>query len=381
MFQLAPTSPTAGSQVRKPFLKVLLNGAVVLPAYSAEVTNNSHFTSDKFRVDCALSGMAAGYGASYWADSVNDRVQISMGVQAQTASSSNVAWNQPGQSQQSSGTPYILGQVDNAEIDQVRQVLTLTGRDLSAVFLDAQTTQKFQNQTSSQIAATLAARHGLQTNIAATMTPVGTYYTADRVNLTRKQSEWDLLIFLAQHEGFDLWVSGNTLNFQPSLNLATATPYVMIYSSAPSRFASFMDLKMSRSQTLARDVTVTVRSWNQVQQKGFTVTAKRQQAAKGQRAGGPAQNYTFTVPNLDQVSAQNYANRKLEEITRMERVINAELAGDDTLTIRTPIQLVGTGTSFDQLYYPDTITRSISFESFRMKVRAKNHSTESMVVE
>jgi hypothetical protein len=65
----------------------------------------------------------------------------------------------------------------------------------------------------------------------------------------------------------------------------------------------------------------------------------------------------------------------------MERVINAELAGDDTLTIRTPIQLVGTGTSFDQMYYPDTITRSISFESFKMRVRAKNHSTESMVTE
>jgi phage protein D len=256
-------------------LKVLLNGSVVLPAYSAEVTNNSHFTSDKFRVDCALSAMPAGYGASYWADSVNDRVQISMGT-----GTGSVA-------------PYILGQIDNAEMDQVRQVLTLTGRDLSAVFLDTQTTQKFQNQTSSQIATMLAAKHGLQANVAATMTPVGTYYTTDRVNLARKQSEWDLLIFLAQHEGFDLWVSGNTLNFQPSLNLAAGTPFVMIYSAAPSRFASFTDLKMSRSQTLARDVTVTVRSWNQVQQKGFTVTAKRQQAAKGQRAGGPAQNFTF----------------------------------------------------------------------------------------
>jgi phage protein D len=280
-----------------------------------------------------------------------------------------------------STAPFILGQVDNAEIDQVRQVLTLTGRDLSAVFLDTQTTQKFQNQKSSNIATMLATNHGLQANVAATITPVGTFYAADRVNLTRKQSEWDLLIFLAQHEGFDLWVSGNTLNFQPSLDLTKTTPYVMIYSAAPSQFASFLDLKMSRSQTLARDVTITVRSWNQVHQKGFNVTAKRQQAAKGQRAGGRGQNYTFTVPNLDQVAAQNYANRKLEEITRMERVIDAELAGDDTLNIRTPIQLVGTGTSFDQMYYPDTITRSASFESFRMKVRAKNHSTESMVVE
>lgn len=354
---------TSGSQVRKPFLNVLLNGAVRLPAFSAEVTNNSHFTSDRFRAECSLMAMPPGFGASYWSDSVNDRVQISMGTGTGSTS------------------PFILGQIDNAEIDQIRQVLTLTGRDLSAVFLDAQTTQKFQNQKSSDIAAMLAARHGLQANIAATMTPVGTFYTADRVNLTRRQSEWDLLIFLAQHEGFDLWVSGNTLNFQPSLDLTKISPYLMIYSGAPSKFSSFMDLKMSRSQTLARDIVVVVRSWNQVHQRGFNVTAKRQHASKGQRAGGEAQTYTFTVPNLDQVGAQNYANRKLEEISRMERVIRAELAGDDTLTIRTPIQLVGTGTSFDQMYYPDTITRSISFENYRMKVRAKNHSTESMVVE
>src|ERR1700723_3509647 len=133
----APISPTAGSQVRQPFLNVTLNGAVKLPAFAAEVTNNSHFTSDKFRAECSLSAMPAGYGAAYWSDSVNDRVQISMGTGTGSTS------------------PYILGQVDNAEIDQIRQVLTLTGRDLSAVFLDAQTTQKFQNQTSSQIATML----------------------------------------------------------------------------------------------------------------------------------------------------------------------------------------------------------------------------------
>lgn len=364
MFPPAPTKPTAGSQARKPFLKVTLNGSIVLPAFSAEVTNNSHFTSDGFRAECSLTKMPPGYGAPYWSDSVNDRVQVSMGTGTGTVA------------------PFILGQVDNVEIDQVRQVLCLTGRDLSAVFLDTQTTEKFQNQTSSQIATLLAARHGLQANIAPTITDVGTYYSVDNVNLTRRQSEWDLLIYLAQHEGYDLWVSGNTLNFQPAIDLTKTTPYVLLYSPpSAGQFASFTDLKMNRSQTLARDIIVTVRSWNQVHQKGFSVTAKRQQPNKGQRAGGPAQNYVFTVPNLDQQAALNYAKRKLEEISRMERVINAELAGDDTLTIRTPIKLVGTGTSFDQMYYPDTIKRMASFESFRMSVRAKNHSTESQVVE
>ena len=362
MFPPLQTSPTAGSQVRKPFLKVLLNGATALPAYAAEITNNSHFTSDTFRVECALTGMPAGFGAPYWSDSQGDQVQISIGTGTGAA------------------VPFILGQVDNAEIDLIKKRLILTGRDLSALLIDAKTTEKFQNQTSSQIAATLAARHGLMANIAATKTKVGTYYAVDQVNLTREESEWDLLIFLAQHEGYDLWVSGNTLNFQPSLNLDMVSPYVMIYSSVPAPYASFTDLKMSRSQTLARDIIVIVRSWNQNQETAFTVTYKRTQANKGQRAGGQAQTYSFTVPNLTKQGALNYATQKAEQISRMERVINADMAGDDTLTIRTPIQLVGTGTSFDQKYYPDTITRSISFEQFRMKVRAKNHSTQSTTI-
>jgi phage protein D len=357
---------TAGSQVRKPFLKVQLNGSVILPAYSAEVMNASHFTSDTFHTECALSDMPPGYDASYWSESVNDRVQIWMGTGTGDAA------------------PFILGQVDNAKINPIRKILTLTGRDLSAVFLDNETTEKFQNLTSSQIALKLAARRGLQANVAPTKGYVGTYYSVDKVDLTRKESEWDLLIFLAQHEGFDLWVSGNTLNFQPSLDLSKLSPYLMIYADDPQgggkKFSNLLDLDMDRSQTLARDIIVTVRSWNQYHEKPFTVIRKRQHPDKGQRAGGKAQNYTFTVPNLDEQGAINYATQKLEEISRHERVIDAWLAGDDTLNIRMPIQLVGTGTSFDQEYYPDTITRSISFGNYTMKVRAKNHSTESTVI-
>jgi phage protein D len=390
MFPPVQTNPAAGSLVRKPFVSALLNGSVSLPALSAEITNAAHFTSDTFRVEFALSAMPPGYGAAYWSDSEGDQVQISIGVQASAqpgpaaAVPSGIVWNQPSPQQQPPGVPFILGQVDTAEIDPIRKCLVLTGRDLSALFIDAKTTEKFQNQTSSQIATMLAARHGLQANVAATKTKVGTYYAVDQVTLTREQSEWDLLIFLAQHEGFDLWVSGNTLNFQPSLDLTKVSPYVILYGDDPqgggNRFSSALDLKMSRSQTLARDIIVIVRSWNQVKQQAFQATYKRTQANKGQRAGGQAQTYSFTVPNLDHQGALNYAMRKAEEISRMERVINAQLAGDNTLTIRTPIQLVGTGTSFDQKYYPDTIKRSINHDEFRMSVRAKNHSTQSTVI-
>ncbi|AOY90390.1 hypothetical protein BKK79_00025 [Cupriavidus sp. USMAA2-4] len=39
--------------------------------------------------------------------------------------------------------------------------MTLIGRDLTAVFIDAKTSMQYQNLTSSQIAEKLAAAHGL----------------------------------------------------------------------------------------------------------------------------------------------------------------------------------------------------------------------------
>jgi hypothetical protein len=78
----------------------------------------------------------------------------------------------------------------------------------------------------------------------------GAYYKTDHVVLTQEQTEWDLLIYLAKQENFDLWVSGRVLNFQPS-PLSTVPPYRIICPNSGS------------PQTLARDVIVKVRTWNQ----------------------------------------------------------------------------------------------------------------------
>jgi hypothetical protein len=62
-------------------------------------------------------------------------------------------------------------------------------------------------------------------------------------------------------------------------------------------------------------------------------------------------------------------------------VLSASLPGDNKLSTRARVQLVGTGTDWDQYYYPDTITRYVSFEEgYHIELRAKNHSTQSTVV-
>ena len=272
--------------------------------------------------------------------------------------------------------------MDNVEYDLAGRKLTLTGRDLSAPLIDTKTAEKFQNQKSYQVAQTLAARHGLIPKVQVTTQNVGNYYNIDNVLLTQEQTEWDLLIYLAEQEGFDCWVSGNTLYFQPS-PVSTAIPYKLVWQEPPAGTfnSNAIDIKLNRSETLARDVIVKVQSWNQKQQKSFVVTYHVSQAFKSQRSGGQSQTYSFVVPNLNRDQALRLAQAKAEEITRHERVLTASLPGDAQLTTRAMVQLVGTNTAWDQNYYPDTVTRTLSFEGgYRMELRAKNHSTQSTVV-
>lgn len=344
---------SASGAVRQPKLTVTVNGTPLSGVIEAEVTNASHFVADTFRVTLAGSGATPGYGADYWADSAYDQIAVYAGTD--------------------SLTQLIIGQVDNIDYGMLGRTITLTGRDLSAPLMDTKTAEKFQNQTSSQIAQELALRHGLDSGVQKTTTRVGTYYNLDHVVLTQEQTEWDLLIYLAQQEGFDVWVGGNTLYFKPS-PVSTTPPYLIRWQAPAS---NAMDITLSRSENLAKDIIVNVISFHQKSQKKVSVTAKRL-GAHSQKLGGKAQVYTFRRPNLTADQARALADSLLADISKHERILTANLPGDGALTTRAMVRLVGSGTAWDQDYYPDTVTRTISVDDgYRMEVRAKNHSTVS----
>jgi phage protein D len=356
---------TAPGLSRSPRPAVSVNGALLPLAavISVEVTNASHFTADSYRVELAVGGLPAAYNRAYWSSSANDQISVGITLNGEAAKQ------------------FILGQVDDIDCSLDGRTITLKGRDLSAAFIDNKTAEKFQNQTSSQIAQTLAIRRGLDSNVTATTTLAGDYYEIDHTVLTQEQTEWDLLIYLAQQEGFDVWVSGTTLYFQPPPAKA-ATPYLLLWSEpGDGTFASnAAHINVKRSQTLAKDIDVAVRSWNQKQQRAFTVHAKRTGSDKGQRAGGKGQLYTFNRPNLSRDQAQKLAQSILYDLSQHEMVLSASLPGDNALITRSMVKLVGTASSWDQVYYPDTVVRSLSMaDGYRMELRAKNHATESTV--
>jgi hypothetical protein len=96
----------------------------------------------------------------------------------------------------------------------------------------------------------------------------------------------------------------------------------------------------------------------------------------------PVQEYSFSVPNLSPEQAQQLANKKLAELSRHEKGLAIEGPADNVLQLTHRIVIEGTGTPFDQTYYPDSIVRSMSAESgsgYHWSIQAKNHSPETEV--
>lgn len=359
-------NPVPQSAVRQPRMLALINGQPAAGLKSIEVENNSFYQADTFRATLSLSAQPATNDLNWWSSQTAIDCEIFAGFPTD-----------PVRYTKADLTSLILGQVDHMEFDLLRGEIHLTGRDWSAKFIDAQTTEKFQNQTASQIAQALAARHGMTAQVTATTTKAGLFYEIDHVRLTDRKTEWDLLTWLAQEEDMAVFVKGKTLYFQPRPQ-PTDDPYILQYQAGLNGPASanFMDVRLERALTLSNGVVVNVRTWNQKQKKGFTVSyPKKVSSTKATKA---PQQYWYVKPNLDTQKALAFAQQKYHEIVAHEMKLRAEMPGDVLLTCQNIIKLGGTASAFDQVFYPSAIHRRMSWdEGFRMDIEAKNHSTES----
>ncbi len=354
---MPPNDPRA---YRRPGLAVLANGIPLAAPLSADIVSNNHHAADRFRVTAALPTPA---DAAFWSTTADIALDIRIALDGGAPAS------------------LIQGDVDSVEIDAITGLLHLAGRDRTAALIEARTQETFANRTASEIAALLAARHGLTADVTATATPVGRYWELEHDSITldqfsRATTEWDLLTTLAAHEAFDVWVGEGALHFHPMTSLTTNPVPTAILRSTASLAGppNVTALRLERSLTLARDIEVTVKSWHSRQQAAFVQTAR---GGSGPR-GGKALRYVYVVPNLTPDAALKLARNRLAELTRHERVVIAEMPGDLLLAPRMAIALAGSRTAFDQLYWIDEIERSLHWQrGFTQRVRARNTSAAS----
>ena len=341
-----------------PRAAITVNGSQIVGCVEHfETENNNYFAADTYDVTLALAALPQGYGLSLLADNI-----VEIGVQAS---------NDGGQS----WTTLVQGYSDTVDLDLPNGRVSLKGRDRSAVFIDTKTDTKYQNMTASQIATKLAESHGLTANVTPTSTPSGRYYEIDHARLTNNVSEWTLLNYLAQEEGFDCYVTGTTLNFVPSQQ-GGQPGFTITYQPGQS---DYLDIGLRRSMTLAKDLIVKVISWNAKTRTAFTATASRGKSTKD-AFSDTAQIYTFKQPGLTQEQAQAFANARLDELSKHERDVTLRMPGELALQPRSVIALNGTNTSFDQSYFLDSIRREMSMGAgFVETLTMKNHTPESSV--
>jgi hypothetical protein len=367
--------PNAPGAVLRPRLRVLVNGVSPHTAIEASVTETGHFHAARFSATFVL--MPSGVGSAAWwaaqtpagqggAPPAPLDIDVQMAFLAPGAPEGSV------QSWQS----LVQGAADKAAIELADNKLRIDGRDYTARLIDAKTQAAYQNQTSSEIVTILAQQVGLTAKVQKTTAPVHRYYEIehDAVALNqfhRVTTLWDFIVTLARFEGFDTWVDGKVLHFQPPV-AASADPYVVRWQLTRNGnpISNAISLSLDRNYTISKGVQVTVKSWNSKTGKGFSRSFSGNHP---QSVGAKdAQNYIVVRPNLTQDQALQLAQSMYHDIVAHERIITAELVPDLILNPRVLVRLDGTGTDYDQVYYPQEVTRQISADGCSMRLSAKN---------
>lgn len=351
-----------------PRLRVLADKTPIDGVQSLSVSSGNNYQADQFSVQFALNP-ASDFSANWWSNQARIRLTLQAGFADATGAVSN--W-----------VTLLVGDCDTIDLEMGSNIVSARGRDLTALLIDQRLDQTYQNQTSSQIALSLANEVGLTPNIATTTTLIGLYSRADHTMTALNQfseikTQWDMLVYLAGQEGFDVWVEGETLHFQPPAQ----TPKIVNIPYQQGVLPQFggTSLVFHRAMTLAKDVEVQVRSWNAQHKKGFTV--KLRGSIKTNAGGvvklGPPQTYVFVKPDLTRAQAERFAEEKLKKISGYQRTAELKMPGDLKTNIRDNIYLSGTGTKFDRRYYIDSLTRQISLKSgFTQTLILKNYAVK-----
>jgi len=301
-----------------PRLRLSIGGVPVDGVVALEVESVGCFAADRFSVTCALGGRVGYFTAL-------GKQDVTIEVAAEGAGYVTL----------------LVGQLDNVRVDLGRYEAVLAGRDLAARLIDAEIAETFANQTASQIAVTLAGRHGMTPNVTETSTPVGQYYELDHARSAlavhaRTATEWSLLTQLAQAEGFALWVSGEVLNFGP---WPEAAPVLVTPANVSALAFDMIN---------ALPVAVTVKSWN-----------TRNKAVVSQSQGNGA-GTTLVRPNLTAAQARALAAAQLTVLGQHEVVMSATMPGDVVLRPGMTLVMAGTGSALDQSYTVAAVTRRLS---------------------
>lgn len=350
------------SALRSPRALLKIDGeAITGAAWTLEVDETEYAQPDTFNARIALSALPEARNAAFWAKAGKVEAEAFFGFPAD-----------PQDFGEADLESMFVGQVDEVDIDWPAMTLSLSGRDHTAKLMEGKSAEKYINQTASDVATKLAGKHGLTPKVTATKEKIGRFYASDHVDIKTEQTDWDFLTWLARQEGMMVYVRGKELVFRERPDEGQ-DPYVIRHVPAgpngelpeASQF-----IRTGRSLTVAKGIKVVVRSWNSKAKKAF-----ERQAGKG---GADALEYRYTIPNLTADETKARAEKILAELSRHAMRLDFSGSADNLLRIDDIIRLEGTGTEFDQVYYPQSIRRRLEGRGgYEWSVTAKNRTPEA----
>lgn len=346
----------------------VVNGSLRLPLLELEIDENSFFEADTFSVKMPSSWFTAPYDLDWLAQQESLDVALYIGFPAD-----------PFNYTESELTPKLKGRADEIEIQWDQTEVTLSGRDLTGVLIDAQITDTLLNQSVAKAVAAIASQYGFKTNITAsdaTKQTVGSFLSNDWTKLA-KHSAWDLLTQLANDmpstsgTPWVCYVAWDTVYFGPR---PSDSVFNAIWGTVGAP-GNLKRLRTKRNLLVSKDITVTVKGWNL--QTGATVV--EQASSSGHASKGA--NYVYVLNNLTPAEAKAKAAAKLAQLAHHEIVADFTMPGDPTLSMQAKIKLSGTGTkTFDTDLFPYTISHSFSIElGYEMTCLAKNHAPQTVI--
>ncbi|OGB23360.1 MAG: hypothetical protein A3I66_01460 [Burkholderiales bacterium RIFCSPLOWO2_02_FULL_57_36] len=365
--------PNPQSAAQQPRALVYANGDLVAQVLSFQVDNNSFFQADTFRLTLALASQPVDRGLDWWALQEKLEMEFLIGFPAD-----------PDNFTKQELTSFLVGYVDDIEFDEIDDVLILSGRDLTSKLIDYKRSISFVGElTASGVVTQIAIERGLTPIVTPTQKPVGSYYQIFHKLIASDSTYWDIVTKLAQIERYQVYVKGSELHFEPR-TAPDSDPYV-IRRQKPTDDRGYpiinaTKLKFTRNLSIAKDLKVRIISFDQKTKQKVEETAQRTRVYNKTTSKATkfseVQEYVYNLPNLTPDQAKRRAQAILEELSRHEMNMHAEMPGDILLTAQNLIKVEGTGTVLDQPYYASTITRMYDFSDhgFKMHVEGKNQT-------
>lgn len=360
-------NPFIESSVRHVSGRCLLNGTEV-PFVSFSIESNAFRGAGTFDLTLAITALPADMQMlNWWGTQTTVIVELFASVITQDGADEK---------------KLMTGNIDTWNYDPSRFEVTAEGRDFTARLIDARSAgESFKNYTSSQIATMLAQRHGLTPVVTATTKRFGEFCQIDTAHLTGEQTDWDLISTLAGIENFAVYVDNDRLYFEPVSDPGNAGTYVIRWQPpgqlAYPRCNTTDDLSFSRALTISKGVTVEVLSWN-AKRKNKQFVASYPKASKITTPGSAMANtqvYRVIRNGLTPESASALAQTIYRNIVQHEMKFSCSTAGDNLLTPRMLVRVEGTQSPFDQLYWCDSVRRTLSqANGYTMHLSGKNHS-------